>query len=465
MTVKIPQHPSEVKTIVTSITFVQNPNPNPFSPPTYQQVYTYDGLTSPNQLFSWNYHLWAAAFGAVVKAFPENKTISVAYDCNKTADFRTSLIPAAIDVPNGYTGTSGNFRIQGYYGNGYYANIIIGGQLIQATGFDSTASFSLPNLVDKIPIAIRSTADYYIFTVEITCEPSQDTIRQWQLEAFEAIMEAYDRKLSEYQRAIAQAQDADTEIRGSNPRYNRVVEQTELKKWCIQMMRHHSSNMLPWSEAMNHPSQPTTPSEVESRMPWFYNDWAAGHRPIIQLLEGAIDWELMVYEFLPYYWTARRQWVKLSQLQDAADPLFQNFLQAGMARVFVPIKRGMEASVAWYLSAQQVQPIGSDVYPDEYSWIKTEMKNADKDVAVAAEGAKWETVVPTALIVMQAASGAVAGTGLPCDCKKEDADGLNIATLQQNKITTIPCKCCDCCKETNTSDGNPISVQPEVIEK
>ena len=231
------------------------------------------------------------------------------------------------------------------------------------------------------------------------------------------------------------------------------------------MMRHDTNNMLPWSEAISHPNLPTIPSEIESQMPWFSNNLVAHDRPLIQLLEGAIDWELMVYEFLPYYWTARRQWVKLSQLQDAADPLFQNFLQAGIARVFVPIKRGMESKVAYYLATQQIQSIGDDVYPAQYDYIRAEMLNADKDVPVRAEGAKWQTTVPTSLIVMQAASGAVAGTGLPCDCGREDADGLDITTLKQGELTTIPCRCCDCCKEKNTSDENPTTEEPITTEK
>lgn len=298
-----------------------------------------------------------------------------------------------------------------------------------------------------------------VVTTVVICLPLPETIKKWQLEAFEAIMEAYECKLSDYQRALEQAKEQDIEIRGNNPLYNRVIEKVELKKWCIQMLQRSSNNFLPWSEAMQHPTPPADLNDavqVEHAMPWFYNDWAAAHRPFLQLLEGAIDWELMTYEFLPYYyyyWTARRQWTKLSQIQDAADPQFQAFLQAGAARVFVPVKRGQESAVAWYLATQQIKT-GKDLdkLPEGYEFIKTEMENPDLDVPVTAVGSTWETVVPTSLIVMQAASGAVAGIGLPCNCPKEQADGTDATILTQSKQQT-PCPPCNCAE-----DGTVVEV-------
>jgi hypothetical protein len=57
----------------------------------------------------------------------------------------------------------------------------------------------------------------------------------------------------------------------------------------------------------------------------------------------------MVYLFYPYFWGKKDDWPTLAQLSDP-DPVFQQFLQAGAARVQVPVRPGFEAGVLTYLS-------------------------------------------------------------------------------------------------------------------
>ena len=58
--------------------------------------------------------------------------------------------------------------------------------------------------------------------------------------------------------------------------------------------------------------------------------------PIIQFFEQAFEWEQMTYFFYPYFWGRKKNWPTTVNLSDP-DPLFQQFLTAGAARVVVPV--------------------------------------------------------------------------------------------------------------------------------
>jgi hypothetical protein len=56
----------------------------------------------------------------------------------------------------------------------------------------------------------------------------------------------------------------------------------------------------------------------------------------------------MTYLFYPYQWAGRSRWAELA-VRTSADPLHEAFLQAGAARVVVPVREGFEHTVARYL--------------------------------------------------------------------------------------------------------------------
>ncbi|HYI93282.1 MAG TPA: hypothetical protein VEX68_07045, partial [Bryobacteraceae bacterium] len=61
--------------------------------------------------------------------------------------------------------------------------------------------------------------------------------------------------------------------------------------------------------------------------------------PYIKFVEQVFEWRNMVYEFYPYHWAEKTHWTDLYNLSDT-DPLFQNFLKAGYARILVPVTPG-----------------------------------------------------------------------------------------------------------------------------
>ena len=58
--------------------------------------------------------------------------------------------------------------------------------------------------------------------------------------------------------------------------------------------------------------------------------------PEIQFLEGLFDSGNAIYQFFPYFWKRKSEWVDAYSLKDD-DLLFEAFLKAGAARVVVPV--------------------------------------------------------------------------------------------------------------------------------
>ena len=59
--------------------------------------------------------------------------------------------------------------------------------------------------------------------------------------------------------------------------------------------------------------------------------------PYVRFFEQAFEWEEITWVTYPYFWGRKCNWQKIYQLQHV-DPIFLAFLQAGFARVVVPVR-------------------------------------------------------------------------------------------------------------------------------
>jgi hypothetical protein len=76
--------------------------------------------------------------------------------------------------------------------------------------------------------------------------------------------------------------------------------------------------------------------------------YAEAEAPIVRFYEDSFEWEHMSYFLYPYHWARRASW-PMRAAAEAVDPQFQAFLQAGAARVIVPVTPGFEDKVGWFL--------------------------------------------------------------------------------------------------------------------
>jgi hypothetical protein len=75
---------------------------------------------------------------------------------------------------------------------------------------------------------------------------------------------------------------------------------------------------------------------------------ADAQAPIVRFYEDAFEWEHMSYSFYPYHWARRATWRARAAVK-AIDPRHQAFLEAGAAKVIVPVAPGYEDHVLAFL--------------------------------------------------------------------------------------------------------------------
>ena len=109
----------------------------------------------------------------------------------------------------------------------------------------------------------------------------------------------------------------------------------------------------------------------------------------IKFLEHAFEWHNMSYVFYPYFWSKKKEWPALIQLDDR-DPIFEKFLRAGAARVQVPVRQGYENMVDSFLASGAGTFFGgadTPIIDDElYLSIADEMKEQLGNDFVVGEG-------------------------------------------------------------------------------
>ena len=150
------------------------------------------------------------------------------------------------------------------------------------------------------------------------------------------IVDAYQRKLSEYNDWLNSQHAGGILIEGDNPGINRQTERTELKKRCLEMFsgQRFEGNDAAVEGIFNLSGYP----EILFRE-------AIREGNIAKFFEHAFEWENMSYIFYDYFYARKSKWLNLTSLDDKADPLFKKFLQSGNARVNVPVRPGYEKLV------------------------------------------------------------------------------------------------------------------------
>lgn len=177
--------------------------------------------------------------------------------------------------------------------------------------------------------------------LKIKCKRKPSTVENWQISVFNAIMEDYNSKLQAYNDAL---QNQKTEkIKGRNPFLNREIERNELKRQVIAMLM---CDYFTENKALMHNVKDCGYPEPDFKR-------LEHEGKIIQFFEQVFEWKLMNYIFYSDMWADKCTWADLIDL-DSGDPLFDKFLQAGAAKVQVPIRDGMGEVFNWFLITGQI---------------------------------------------------------------------------------------------------------------
>src|SRR5262249_3594605 len=131
----------------------------------------------------------------------------------------------------------------------------------------------------------------------------------------------------------------------------------------------------------------------------------------VRWFEQAFEWENMAYVLYPYYWGRRTTWLDRLKLK-VDDAMFLQFLQAGYARVVVPVRLGFEPAVQFYLNTGLPWLGGSlprvgdgpqnPLYLDIADEIRALTDGGEPNETVTAIGDPWEYSLPTQLVRLNA---------------------------------------------------------------
>lgn len=276
-------------------------------------------------------------------------------------------------------------RVNGDFTNGILFERYSASDVFTLTGFNLSGNWVFKNSgynIDTIDISLK---------LNLEIQPS--FIDAWKQENFDAIITAYEAAYAEFlikqkeAEEKAKAEQAGNEEKIGN--FYREMESVILKHNCIAYLLQDYLNVLG--------KKFTNGTEMKDFSITLSNDLDQ-YTALAKFMEQAFEWSIMDYTFYPYYWASRDEWQKM-YLSESADPLFRNFLQAGMARVIVTVNPGFEDAVQFFMSTGriwnggEVPVIGDPMYMS----IVDEMR----EPLGVKQGKAWITTVPTSLNILQ----------------------------------------------------------------
>jgi hypothetical protein len=178
--------------------------------------------------------------------------------------------------------------------------------------------------------------------ITLTCRRTAEAYDKWRIATWASLRAGYealarqlaqDEELAEFQGQLLSAGSPE-----GPAAVNRRVEREELQKWAIKSLRLVPQNFNAIEKVGER--QEVSPFHAEAEA------------PVVRFYENAFEWEHMTYFLYPYHWARRATWQMRNGIE-RTDPRFQAFLQAGAARVIVPVTPGFEDRVMSFLDPEE----------------------------------------------------------------------------------------------------------------
>lgn len=385
---------------------------------------------SANELNASNYQSIASRYGAEVPSFPDTtlKLSGAAGSSYSSGGFTPDYGGSGyytsgtenIAIPEGYEVHEASASISFNYHHGKIENssysIHIGGKMYQRQNVgvfsdaENIAFTDLGGIQDELAVAYESyDTGTLAISISATCNLTQKGLQEWQNEAFDAIMAAYYARVNEYNdfqtaQQDIESSDANGQRLKFNPAFNRSIEKRELKRLAIDLLTKSTNISISKDNYVVVDGRPEVNASEDFEK----------HAAAVKFFEQAFDWEIMAYHLYPYFYGDKKDWKKFIQEREDSDPIFQAFLQSGMARMVVPVRPSFETAVNWYMSTGEIwngQGLVTDINDELYLSVAEEMM----EPVGQPVGEPWETRVPTSLTLVQAKSAYLDEGGLPCD--------------------------------------------------
>jgi len=309
----------------------------------------------PNDILGANYLCLTKLFGAQSVEPPPPHFVKVGYAWStppmEEADgWAESTAGELVKIPANYIPISGHAHLTApkLSDNRVHLYCAVGGQEVfndsdtykADEGFQLTSPQTWPQ---GLPISILAKGHWdktLVAHVSVLCERTPQALTDWKLRTWEKIREAHQILMQEYEAAVQAAEfqnNALFQIQARPAVENRRIERDELKKWAIKTMRISTFDFNAVGQVGDFQEIDPLNSDMQA--------------PIVNFFEEAFEWRQMSYFLYPYFWGRRDAWKMRQKDFDKADPTHNAFLQAGAAKVIVPVTPGYEDRVLNYIES------------------------------------------------------------------------------------------------------------------
>lgn len=347
---------------------------------------------TPGEISEQNYKYWVKVTEATdVTPPPEPyKTKSADFKAGGGDDKANYNHAGQITIDEGYQAIHGSVVVLKNVWNTGTASVdvALGARTQRLSGW--SWSTNLDNERDSIPFAVDSfKCSQIAVAIEVKCQRTDRAVEKWRLETHAKLLLAYKAQLADYEEKLALLQmQAGVAIQGRNPLTNQRIIETEFKKNCISIItdQHYSA-----FNAISYPSSGLGEIDV---------DEAASEGAFVRFFEQAFEWEQMTYVTYPYFWGRKSKWADRIAFEDA-DPVFEDFLQAGYCRVSVPARPGFEGAIDHYLTFGEIwnggplPAISSPLFLPIADEISERLNRPGDEVP---QGDPWLVRIPTNLV-------------------------------------------------------------------
>lgn len=349
---------------------------------------------------------WADIYGVKLTELPkENVTINTGQIYEKPNTDGGSQYTRSITITDNYSAYAARVYTNTVRNHAYarsgWVHVEISNFQGSRHGYDFHSSgdqtpfyFSGLNVKDNFVFEfVGNNVESFDFTIVLDCKLSDEFMQAWRQENFDAIIQAYEAayadflaKQKEFEEKAKEEEEANKEKLGN---FYRDMESVILKHNCIAYLLQDYLTTL---------GQPFTEGDQMSNFQVILGENLEQYTALAKFMEQAFEWSIMDYTFYPYYWGDRKKWQEM-YLSQSTDPLFRNFLQAGMARVIVTVNPGFEDAVQFFMATGriwnggEVPVIGDPMYMS----IVDEMR----EPVGLKQGKAWITTLPTSLNILQ----------------------------------------------------------------
>lgn len=356
-------------------------------------------IKSHKDLTEFNYALIAANYGATIDPIPQEfKAIATSIADGGAKDGSAAALKESKDIiiPEGYRAFSLQSAYSSDNGSAWANHIYMGGNWMVSNGAYSTNSpFDFEGSTNAI--TVRWNSSFIGASFHITCQLTEYAKEQWQIKTFNAIMDAYEKKKAAYDNAVAEAKaNSGIRIKGTNPAYNKQLIRSELKKQALYLMSHCKfiDNVKVYEDG-------TVKNCCE----------AFSKGQVIKFVDSIFEWGNLTYSLYDYFYAKKEEWSMLYNISDP-DPLMNNFLRAGEARLIIPVAKGKEVAAMNFLTLGR--PYIGDLMSMDILDVADEFLTEEPleeivifDDAPLAEPPLKPLVSPTTLTILECSSGGI----------------------------------------------------------